>query len=76
LLDEVSLEGEHRRGRQGTNEYIEGNSTLNSAANCLTGNLNIAALIFSTFCPRMSMWDILELVATARDQLAQEEEIL
>jgi hypothetical protein len=36
----------------------------------------MAALVFSTFCPRMSMWDILEVVSTARDQLTQEEEIL
>lgn len=38
---------------------IEANSTLKSTPPCYAGNLNIAALIFSIFCPKVGIWDIL-----------------
>lgn len=80
LLDEmVSPEGEMRRRRRAGGhgkQAIEGHSTLNSAPNCLAGNFNIAAIIFGIFCPRLSIWNILDIISSARVDLAQEEAIL
>jgi hypothetical protein len=77
LLDEISPEGEQqRRWRQGGRRDIEGHSTLNSAPNCLSGNLNLAALVFGIFCPRLTIWDILDLISSAREDLQREEGIL
>lgn len=71
LLDEmVPAEGNLRRRRL-EGGLIEGYSTLNSVPSCLAGNLHIAALLFSSFCPRMSMWNILDELTRVREDLNQ-----
>jgi hypothetical protein len=74
----VSAEGELRRKRQGgyREGSIESHSTLNSAPSCLAGNLNIAALVFAIFCPRLPIWDILDYISSAKSDLAREDAIL
>lgn len=49
---------------------------MNNSPNCLAGNLHIAAQLFSTFCPKMSVWDILDYVSSIKLQLEREDEIL